>query len=88
MTFEDHSKTVLSKTNRAIGLLSKLKNLLPREALIIIYKVFVRPHFDYGDALFDKAFNVSFYKKSKSIQYNACLAVNGTIRDTSKEKLY
>ena len=81
-------KTVLSKTNRTIGLLRKLQNLLPREALIIIYKAFVRPHLDYGDVLFDQAFNASFHEKLESIQYNACLALTGTIRGTSKEKLY
>ena len=48
LTFEDHYKTVLSKTNRTIGLLRKLQNLLPREALITIYKAFVRPRLDYG----------------------------------------
>ena len=42
--------------HRTIGLLRKLQNLLPREALITIYKAFVRPHLDYGDVLFDQAF--------------------------------
>ena len=41
LTFEDHYKTVLSKTNRTIGLLRKRQNLLPREALLTIYKDFV-----------------------------------------------
>ena len=68
--------------------LRKLQNLLPREALITIYKAFVRPHLDYGDVLFDQAFNASFHEKLESIQYNACLAITGTIRGTSKEKLY
>ena len=62
LTFEDHYKTVLSKTNRTIGLLRKLQNLLPREALITIYKAFVRPHLDYGDVLFDQVFNASFHE--------------------------
>ena len=88
LTFEDHYKTVLSKTNRTIGLLRKLQNLLPREALTTIYKAFVRPHLDYGDVLFDQAFNASFHEKLESIQYNACLALTVTIRGTSKEKLY
>ena len=88
LTFEDHYKTVLSKTNRTIGLLRKLRNLLPREALITIYKAFVRPHLDYGDILFDEVFNASFQEKLESIQYNACLALTRTIRGTSKEKLY
>ena len=38
LTFEDHYKTALSKTNRTTRLLRKLQNLLPREALMTIYK--------------------------------------------------
>ena len=30
---------------------------------------------------------MSFHRKLESIQYNACLAITGTIRGTSKEKL-
>ena len=31
---------------------------------------------------------MSFHQKLESIQYNACLAITGAIRGTSKEKLY
>ena len=53
LTFEEHYNTVLSKTNRTVGLLYKLQNLLRIEALITIYKVFVRPHLNCGDVPFD-----------------------------------
>ena len=85
LTFEEHYKTIISKTNETIGLLRKLQSLLPRAALISIYKAFVRPH---GDVLYDQAFNASFHEKLESIQYNACLALTGAIRGTSKEKMY
>ena len=38
--------------------------------------------------MYDQAFNASFHEKLESIQYDACLALTGTIRGTSKEKLY
>ena len=62
--------------------------MLPRQALVTIYKAFVRPHLDYGDVLYDQTFNKSFHAKIESIQYNACLAITGTIRGTSREKIY
>ena len=62
--------------------------MLPRATLITIYKAFVRPHLDYGDILYDQAFNISFHDRLESVQYNACLAITGAIRGTSKEKLY
>ena len=71
-----------------MGLLDKLQSLLPRGALITIYKAFVRPHLDYGDVFYDQSFNTSFHEKLGFIQYNACLALTGAIRGTSKEKVY
>ena len=71
-----------------IGLLRKLHNTLPRQALITIYKAFVRPLLDYGDTLYDQAYNASFHQKLEKIQYNACIAITGAICGTSKEKIY
>ena len=56
--------------------------------LITLCKAFIRPHLDYVDVLYDQAFNNSFKEKLESFQYNACLALTGAIRGTSKEKIY
>ena len=88
LTFENHINMVTTKINKTFGLLRKLQNLLPRTALITIYKTSVRPHLDYGDILYDQAFNLSFQQKLESIQYRACLAITGAIRGTSGEKIY
>ena len=37
LTFEEHLKNVFNKTNKTIGLLKKLSNLLTRQALVTIY---------------------------------------------------
>ena len=52
-----------------------------------LYKSFIRPHLDYGDTIYDQPFNNSFQNKIEIIQYNACLAIIGAIRGTSKERL-
>ena len=52
---------------------------------ITLYKSFIRPYLDYGDIIYEQAFNSSFHE---SIQYNASLAITGAIRGTSREKLY
>ena len=44
LSFEDHLKMILNKVNKTIGLPCKLHNILPRSALLIIYKSFIRPH--------------------------------------------
>ena len=66
----------------------KLQNVLPRSALLAIYKPFIRPHLDYGDTIYDKAFNEPFHAKLESLQYNATLAITGAIRGSSTEKIY
>ena len=88
LTFEEHLKNVFNKINKTIGLLKKFSNLLPRQDLVTIYKAFIRPHLDYGDVLYEKAFNKSFQAKMESIQYIACLAMTGAIRGTSRENIY
>ena len=62
--------------------------ILLRRSLVLIYKSFIRSHLDYGDIVFDQAFNKSFHDNLESIQYNASLAITGAIRGTSKEKPY
>ena len=53
-----------------------------------MYKAFVRPQLHYGDIIYDQAHNVSFHQKLDSLQYNACLAITGAMRGSSREKLY
>ena len=52
-----------------------------------MYKAFVRPHLDYGDIFYDEAYNENFHQKLESIQYNACLALSGAIRGSSRKTL-
>ena len=63
LSFEDHLKMILNKVNKTLGLLRKLHNILPRYALLSIYKSFIRPHLDYGDIIYDQAYNASFHQK-------------------------
>ena len=84
-TFKEHLKTISVKTNKTLYLLRKLQNLLSRPALITLYKSFIRPYLDYGDIIYEQAFNSSFHEKLESIQYNASLAITGAIRGTSRE---
>ena len=48
----------------------------------------MRPHLDYGDILYDRAYYTTFHQKMEAVQYNAALAITSAIRGSSKEKLY
>ena len=88
LDFNLHLKNVQNKVNKTIGLLRKLQNTLPRTSLITIFKSFIRPLLDYGDIIYDRAYNTSFHQNIESIQYNAALPITGAVRGTSREKLY
>ena len=84
-SFDIRIKIILIKVNSTIGLLRKFQQVLPRSSLITIYKAFIKPHVDYGDVIFDRAFNNSFGQRLESIQYNAALAITRAIRGTSRK---
>ena len=50
---------------------------MPGSSLISIYKSFVKPNLDYGNVIFDKAYNNSFQQRLESFQYKASLAITG-----------
>ena len=62
-------------------LIRRLSVNLPRNALLTIYKSFVRPHLDYGDILYDKPSNDNFQSKMEKVQYRACLAITGEYKE-------
>ena len=62
-----------------MGLLRKLRNTLPRPSLLTIYNLFIRLRLDYGDIIYDQAYNASFQRKVESLRYNAALAITGAI---------
>ena len=56
--------------------------------MLTIYISFIRPHFDYGDIVYDQSSNGAFPNKLQTVQYNAALAITGAIKDPFREKLY
>ena len=88
LSFDEHIQCILIKTCKIIGLIRKLQLIIPRAALLTIYKSFLRPHLDYMEVIYDRAFNESFRNKLESVQYNVALAIPRAIRGSSREKLY
>ena len=78
----------ISKANKGIGLIKRLYTYLPRKSFLNIYKAFIRPHLDYGDVIYDQPHNDTLCRMIESVQYNAALAITGTIKGSSRERLY
>ena len=47
LQFSEHVRQIYIKTSRKIGVLSRLKNLIPMTAKLAIYKASILPHFNY-----------------------------------------
>lgn len=66
------------KLHKAVG------NVLPIPSLFTIYKLFGKSHLDFGDIIYDQAFNQAFHLRLERITYNPALAITGAMRDTPK----
>ena len=71
LNFTEHINTKISKCNKLKGIIKKLSISFPTNALLRIYKSFIRPHLDYADIIYDKPNNVSFKNKIENVQYRA-----------------
>ena len=88
LNFKEHVDSTISKLDRGIAVLKKLRYSLPRKSLLTIYKALLRPLLDYGDIIYDQPHNESVCEKLDSVQYKIALAITGVIRGTSREKIY
>ena len=98
LSFATHIQSIILKCRRGIGMIKFLSKYLPRNTLTELYKLYVRPHLDYGDVIYhippktcdfsqDTSLN-NHVEKLESVQYSAALAVTGAWKGTSREKLY
>ena len=88
LNFNHHTKEIASKVNKGIGITRKLRSILPRNTLVTIYKSFLRPNVEYCDFIYDQPHDKSFCNNLEKLQYNVALAITGTIKGTSKLKIY
>ena len=86
LNFKQHIDSAISKINKDIAVIKKLRYNLPRKSLITIYKAFLRPLIDYGDIIYDQRQNEPFCEKLESVQYQFALAITGAIQRSSSEK--
>ena len=67
--FTEHINSKISKRDKLIGIIKRLPISFPRNALLRIYKSFIRPQLDNADIIDDKPNNSSFKNKIENVQY-------------------
>ena len=91
LTFLSHIKEAIVKARWGIEIIRFLSKYVTHDVLDQIYKLYVRPHLDYGDIIYhkyDPEFKFHFTKRFESTQYSAALAVSGAWRGTNTDKIY
>ena len=91
LNFNSHVREKIISARRGIGVIRYLSKYVSRDVLDQMYKLYVRPHLDYGDIIYhkhDPDLKLNFTKKLESTQYSAALAVSGAWRGTSRQKFY
>ena len=68
LDFKERVQSELNELSKTIGLLPKLRKMLPRPPLITVYESLIRSHLDYGDIICDRAHNFLFHQKIDYIQ--------------------
>ena len=68
LNFKKHVNEKISTANKGIGVIKKLSNFVPRSTLLLVYKLYVRPHLDYADIINDQPLHESFIRSVDSIQ--------------------
>ena len=81
-----------------VFILNFLSKSIPLGTLDQMYKMYIRPLFDYGDIiyhiphnynLFDSSISLnSLMEKVENVQYQAALAVSGCWQGSNRSKLY
>ena len=98
LNFESNMEEKLAKARSGLGLMKQLKQWVSHQVLENIYKLYVRPHLDYGDIVYHHASENSnifnheishpLMKNVESIQYEAARVVSGAWKGTNRVKLY
>ena len=87
LTFKKHVQESIIKANKGLSLLKFLSKYVNRKILDMMYKMYVRPHLEYGDLIYHGQ-SSELTKNLEKIQYKAGLIVTGCWDKTSREKLY
>ena len=54
LDFRSHTKEAIVRARRGIGMIRYLFKYVSRDVLDQIYKLYVRPHLDYGDIIYHR----------------------------------
>ena len=98
LSFASHINEKISMAHKGLGIIKSLSRFLSVKTLDLIYKMYIRPHLDFCDVVyhipsitnpFDSSISLNYLMNTlERIQYHAALAITGTWKGTSLNKIY
>ena len=87
LVFDKHIEYVVKKVKQRVGLISRLRNIMPEKTLITVYKSIIQPIFDYVLPLYGFTYETHFNRIIKS-QKRAIRAVHYQRNDMPIKSLF
>ena len=78
MSWADHVDAISMKINQRIGLIRRIRNLLPLQARVALYNALILPLFDYGDVIWEDKKNDTIMSELKILQNKAAKVMLAT----------
>ena len=63
LTWSDHVDLICSKVSKRLGMIKRIKHLLPKKSREIIFNTIVLPLFDYADVVWGDRFNCTLMNR-------------------------
>ena len=83
MTWTDHVDTIVAKSMQRIGLLKRIKYLLPHQARITLYNALILPVLEYADVVWGDKNNNVLMNTLQNVQNKAAKAILNVPYDSS-----
>ena len=91
LNFMSHIRETIIKARRGIWMIKFLSRYVSHEVPDQIYKLFIRPHLDYGDIIYYKNDPQMTLDVTKGLEQTKCcvaLSLTGAWRGTIRQRLY
>jgi len=87
LRFHDHVNTIIKTVNSLLGPIYPVAKLLPRHILNEIYQIYIRPHLDYCDIIYDGNISIADMTRLQTLQNRIGRLVTGALFRTSTDRL-
>ena len=86
-TWTDHIEYISIKINKNLGLLRRIKHLLPQQARLLFYNSLVLPMIDYADLVWGDKDNLVLMDELQVLQNKAAKILDRPLQSSATEAL-